>query len=366
MSQDAGDLKSNLKDTLDAIDFGNLDEMTADLGLGDMGIFKGESFTTKIGHILDGTYAEDFPNVFSALVHMFGGVVLNILPMIVLIISIAILGGFIQSLRAESAGTGVRDIIHFVTYTAVVIIVLYAVTDVIVMAGATLRSIKLQMDIILPILLTLMVTMGAAASSSVYQPAVALLSNGVMQIFTYVIMPIFIITMIFSVVGNLSATTKYDKFVGFFSSLYKWILGITFTVFLGFLSIQGITAGTHDSISIRATKFTMSSYVPILGGYLSQGFDLILASSLLVKNAVGIAGLYLMFSVILGPIIKIAVLSLGFKLAAAVTQPLNDGRISNFLTSITKSFQMLIAILIGVAFMYFVTIGLIIVTGNVI
>jgi stage III sporulation protein AE len=365
MSTDAGDLKDNVKETLDAIDFGNLDEMTADLGLTDMGIFAGESFTHKIGHILDGSYAADFPNIFSALVHIFGGTVLNVLPMIVLIIGITILGGFVQSLRAETAGTGVRDIIHFVTYAAVVIIVLYAVTDAIVMAGKTLSSIKTQMDIILPILLTLMVTVGASTSSSVYQPAVALLSNGVMQIFTYIIMPIFIITMIFSVVGNLSATTKYDKFVGFFSSLYKWILGITFTVFLGFLSIQGITAGTHDSISIRATKFTMSSYVPILGGYLSQGFDLVMASSVLIKNAVGLAGLYLMFSVVLAPVLKIVVFTLGLKLAAAVTQPLADGRVSNFLTSITKSFNMLLAVIIGAAFMYFVTIGLIIVTGNV-
>jgi len=358
-------LNDSINDTLDKFDFGDLDKIAAGLGAGSRGIFGSDSFGSKIGKILSGEFATDYPNFFSALFSLAGGAIQSVLPMIVLIIAISILSGFIQSLKADSSGEGVRDVIHFATYIAIVTIVLYIVADVTVMTGRTLMSMKTQMDIIFPILLTLMAAIGGTVSVSVYQPAVVMLSFGVMQIFTYVIMPIFIITLVFSVVGNLSSTTKYDKFVSFFTSLYKWILGITFTVFLGFLSIQGITAGTHDGISVRAAKFTVSSYVPFLGGYLSQGFDLIMASSILIKNAVGVAGLYLLLGVVLGPVFKIVILILGLKLAAAITQPLADPRISNFLTSIARAFSMLVAVLIGAAFMYFITIGLIIITGNI-
>jgi len=72
----------------------------------------------------------------------------------------------------------------------------------------------------------------------------------------------------------------------------------------------------------------------------------------------------MMFALVLSPILKIASLSLGLKLASAVTQPLSDGRISSFLTSTAKSFSMLTAVLVGASFMYFITIGLIIMTGN--
>jgi len=359
----ADDLNNTVQNTLDKIDFGDLNKISEDLGAG-LNIFGGESFSAKIGKILSGEFAADFPNIFGALFSLLGGAVQNVLPMIVLIIGIAVLSGFVQSLRHESGGEGVKHIIHFATYIAIVTVVLYAVADVTLTVGRTLTSLKMQMDIIFPILLTLMAALGGTASVSVYQPAIVMLSMGVMQIFTYVIMPIFIITLVFSVVGNLSSSNKYDKFVSFFTSVYKWILGITFTVFLGFLSVLGITAGVHDGVSIRAAKFTMSSYVPFLGGYLSQGFDLILASSMLIKNAVGVAGLFLLLGVVLGPIFQIVVLILGLKLAAAITQPLADDRISNFLTSISKAFTMLVAILIGAAFMYFITIGLVMITGN--
>ena len=91
-----------------------------------------------------------------------------------------------------------------------------------------------------------------------------------------------------------------------------------------------------------------------------------LIDTMYAKNAVGMAGLLLLLGNVLAPALKIIVLMLGLKLASAVTQPLADGRISNFLTSITKGLSMLLAVIIGAGFMYFVTIGLIIMTGNVI
>jgi len=364
-TSDVGDqLRDNTNTILGSIDFGDLDSILAGLG-GGFNLFGGDSFMQRVGRILSGEFSSDHPNILGALFALFGASILDVLPIIALIVGIAVLSGLFQSLKLETSNDGVKNIIHFVTYAAVVVIVMVFVGGLVVSVGNALDSMKRQMDVIFPILLTLMVTIGGNAGVSVYQPAVAILSSGVMQIFSSVVMPLFIMTLVFSVVGHLSPNTKLDKFVSFFSSSFKWIVGIVFTVFLSFLTIQGITAGVHDSISIRATRFTISSYMPILGGYISQGFDLVLASSILVKNAIGLAGLYLLLGVVLAPLFQIVIFSLGLKLAAAVIQPIGDDRISNFLTSITKSFGMLATVLVGVAFMYFVTIGLVMVTGNV-
>ncbi|MCL2569842.1 MAG: stage III sporulation protein AE [Firmicutes bacterium] len=358
------ELERNVNDSLNNIDFGELDDILAGIGSG-FNLFGEDSFMQRVSRIISGEFQTEHNNMFSALFALFGSAIFGFLPIIMLIVGVAIFSGLMQALRHHNSGEGVRNIIHFVTYSAIVVIVMYGVASMIATVTGTLNSIRTQMDIIFPILLTLMVASGGQASSSVYQPAVVILSNGVMQIFTLIVMPLFIITLIFSIVGNLSNTNRFDKFVSFFTSAYKWILGLTFTIFLSFLAIQGITASAHDGISIRAARFTISSYVPFLGGYLSQGFDLVLASSILIKNAVGLAGLYLLLGVVLAPIIQIAVFSLGLKLAAAITQPIADERISNFLSTVNKAFSMLAAILIGVAFMYFLTIGLIIMTGNV-
>ena len=347
------ELSQAVTDTLSKLDFGDLANLS---------VFGGKDFWTVLGQILSGEYFKQYPDVLSGVWALLGSVVLSVLPLVVLVVAITILCGFVGTAKKD----GVGHLVFFVAYAAVVLIVVGSVADLIKMVGNTLDVIKTQVDLVFPIILTLMVTGGATTSAGIYQPAVAVLSSVVMQVFTWVVMPLFIVSMAFSVVSHLAPQTKLDKFVAFFNSLFKWIVGVCFTIFLSFMAIQGITAGSFDSISIRATKMTVSGYVPIIGSYMSQGFDLIMASAVLIKNAVGLSGILLLLGLVLAPIIKIIVFSLAIKLTAAVTQPIGDSRISNFLTTINKSFGMLVACLLGVAFMYLVILALFIMTGNVI
>ena len=224
---------------------------------------------------------------------------------------------------------------------------------------------KTQMNVSFPILLTLMAGIGGAVSVKAYQPSVALLSGGVIEIVTNVILPMFIFSFVFSLVSNLSKNLRLTKLTDFFKSGTNTILVVTFTLFTAFLSIQGLTAGTFDSISIRAAKFATKSYVPILGGYLSDGFDLILASSVLIKNSVGIAGLLLLICTILSPILQILSFSLGLKFVSAIIEPVTDERITSFMSSVSKHINMLMVAILAVAFMYFICVMLLIFTSNV-
>ncbi len=347
------ELSNAVNDTLSKLDFGDLSNLS---------VFGGSDFWTVLGQILSGEYFKQYPDVLSGIWALLGNVIVAVLPLVVLVVSITILCGFVGSAKKE----GVGQLVFFVAYASVVLIVVGSVSDLIQMVGKTLDSLKAQVDLVFPIILTLMVTGGASTSAGIYQPAVAVLSSGIMQIFMGIVMPLFIVSMAFSVVSHLAPQTKLDKFVSFFNALFKWVVGVCFTVFLSFMAIQGITAGSFDSISIRATKMTVSGYVPIIGNYMSQGFDLIMASAVLIKNAVGLSGILLLLGIVLSPIVKIVVFSLALKLTAAITQPIGDSRISNFLTTINKSFGMLTACLLGVAFMYLVVLALFIMTGNVI
>lgn len=230
----------------------------------------------------------------------------------------------------------------------------------------TMQSMKSQMDAIFPLLLTLLTAVGGTTSTSVYQPAMAMLSGLIMNLFTYVLLPIFIFSVVFSVVSNLSNNVKLDKFTSFFNSTYKWLIGLIFTVFTAFLSIQGITAGSIDGISIRTARYAIRSYIPILGSYISDGMGLILVSSNLIKNAVGATGLFLLLATILSPLIQLILFMLALKLIAGILEPLGNKQIANFVSSLSKSLVLLIVLIIGLAFIYFIMLGLVMCSANVV
>lgn len=358
------DLTVNISNQLKSLDLNDMEKLLDTLTAVQTDIFGDLSFTSKVQNIINGEFKIGQKSIFTSILNLTFDNVLKFIPLLTSIIVIAIMCSFISNLRGENNSKSVGEIIYFVCYGLIIILVMTAVVNLISITSATLQSIKTQMEVIFPILLTIMTAMGGSAGVSIYQPAVALLSSFVMQVFTSILMPLFIFMLVFTIISNLTSTVKLDKFTKFFGSTFKWILGGIFTVFMAFLAIQGITASTYDSVSIRTAKYAMKSYIPLLGGYLSEGFDVIMVSSVLIKNAIGASGLFLMFSIVISPIIQIVVFSLVLKLAAAILEPLTDNRISDFIFSISKTLTFLVVLILGVAFMYLITVGLIMCTAN--
>lgn len=357
------EIEDNVNGQLEDLDLSGLESILSNLNSQQSGIFGSTSFIEKLQSILSGEFTDNAGSVWEAILKLIFDELLNFLPLIATIIAVAILSGMVGDLRGTNSKS-IADITHFVCYGVIIVLVVSACTNVLTLTSSTLQGLKEQIDIAFPILLTILTAIGGMASVGVYQPAVALFSGTIMQIFTLVLMPLFIFSLVFTVISNLSPSVKLEKFSNFFNSLFKWITGAVFTIFIGFLIIQGITAGSLDTVSIRTAKYAIRSYIPILGGYLSEGFNVIMASSILIKNAIGASGLLLMFSSVIVPVVEIVLLMLCLKLTAGILEPLTDSRISNFINGVAKSLIMPIVLIIGVAFMYLIFMGLIISTGN--
>ena len=360
------ELKEEVSSQLSHLDFSEVETVLDTLSKDAKKLFSSENFMTKVSNIISGEYAEDSKSFFSSVTGIFWKDLKNFLPIIATIISIAILGGMVATLKPVTGGKSIGNIVHFVIYGIVIIFLGTTVTGIVNLTKTTLLSLKGLFDGIFPILLTLLTALGGSVSVGIYQPAIALLGNLFVSLITYFLLPLFIFSIVFSIVGNLSNGTRLDKFVSFLQSLFKWCIGLSFTIFLGFVSIQGVMAGAVDGLSIRTAKYAIKSYVPIVGGYVSDGLGIIMASSSLIKNAVGGVGLFLLLSTIVSPILNIAIFMLALKFMAGIIEPIGDKKISNFISDLAKSMSMLIALLVAVAFMYVVLTGLVMCSANLV
>lgn len=358
-------LEDTTSDALDDLDVSEL-EKVLDNTQQAARLFGGKSFLEKLASIINGDFADDSTSIWEALINLIFDNILSFLPIIATVIAVSILGGMIQNLKPNFSGKSIGSVVHFVTYGVVVILIFTVITRMITVTTGTIGSIKAQMDAVFPILLTMLSAVGGSVSVSVYQPAMALLASLIINIFTIFLMPLFLISVVLSLVSNLSNNVKLDKFISFINSLFKWVIGLVFTIFIGFASIQGITAGSIDGLSIKTAKFAIKSYVPIVGSYISDGFYIILASSSLIKNAVGACGLLLLVGTILAPIIQLVIFMLALKLMAGIIEPLGDGKIASFVSTLSKSMTMLISMIVAVSFMYVILTGLVMCSANII
>jgi stage III sporulation protein AE len=131
-----------------------------------------------------------------------------------------------------------------------------------------------------------------------------------------------------------------------------WILGILFTLFSAFTSVQGIAAATMDGLSYRMAKFTAKNYIPILGGYISDGFDIVVASTSLIKNSFGAVLLIVVAVMVLKPLISIVSLNLGLQAVTALSEPVVADNCVEMFSGLRKCLTFLSALVVAVAFMF--------------
>lgn len=356
-------IKDNVDKNLSEMDLSKIEELLDSVEEDFRALFGSDAVST-IKEIINGNFKGDFSSFFSIITKGVGKSVLDVLPLVLTIVAVAIIYSLLESLTSGFVQQPTKKLIYFATYSSIILVVMIEIGSIIKLTTNTIGSIKTVMEAVFPILLTLVTLLGGINSSAVFKPMMATLTTFITSFISNVIIPFFIAAIAFSIVGNLTKSVKLDRLTGFFKSTATYVLGGVFSLFIAFLTFQGLTGGVIDSISIKTAKFAIQSYVPVLGGYLSDGFDLMLASLVLIKNSLGIVSLLTILSVIALPTIKIAVLSLGLKLASGIIEPISESKFSKMLHNISSNLTLLIVSLIGVGFMFLLTVMLVIYTFN--
>lgn len=332
----------------------------------DQKAFFGSSLKAWLGKVANGEFKFEYSSFMKYLLSTLGCTLGSVLPILLSIIAIAVTISFVGGIKGGFALKSTDTLVNFAGITLVSVLILVEIYGAIGDVRSLVSSIRTQTEIVFPILFTLMTALGASGSIAIYQPAVAVFAFSITELVTTIALPALIVAIVFSVVGNLSGTVKLGGAAKFCISAAKWVLYTTFFLFLAFLSVQGITAAIYDNVSVRAAKFAMSKYIPVIGGYLSEGFNVILAGSVLIKNAVGLTAVVVLLMTVLPVLIKIIAVSLSLKLAGAITEPFEGGKITSLLNSVSSGVNLLIAVVCGLAFLYFVFLILLIASGNLV
>lgn len=353
-------LEEQVEDLLASLDTAELEEYLQTLSQ-----FDGKDVREMLADLVTGDYALEYDTMWESVLALIWEEGRAMLPAFAVILAVAVLCGILNSAKSGFLQSSMSDIIHFVSYISVGAVVLAVLTNILQAAFSAITDMQRQMQIVYPLLLTLMAASGGAVSAGVFRPAVAFLASGICELFTAVVLPTSVVVVALTFAGNLSPDVRCEKLGGLFKSVNKWLIGLTLGLFTLFLTVQGIASAQYDGLSLRAVKYLVSGSVPIVGGFLSGGVDLVLAGSALIKNALGSFSVLLLFASVLRPLLLFAAFQLFLRLCAAATEPVG-GKISSFLTSLANDCGFFIAGLLCVAFLHFLTILLLVCSSGVI
>lgn len=228
----------------------------------------------------------------------------------------------------------------------------------------TITAMTERMDKLLPLLLTLLTALGGNASSAFLHPMVVAASGSMVFLAREVILRLVMCTCAVTAVNHLSDRAHLTRMAQLLRSAVCWLLGVSFTVFLGAMSLQGVCSASIDGVVIRAAKYAVDNFVPVVGGMFSDTMDTLVGCTLIVKNALGVAAVLVLLGVILGPLARTLAVVFLMKLSAALLEPVADGEIVRAIGDFSRTIVLFLITMLCVGTMYFLLIVQLLLVGN--
>ena len=335
---------------ISSLDLGELEEFFQNLNIDD-----DTNLYFSILEVVKGNSGQAFSTLLQNLKDSFINELFGFIPYLSSILVIIIFLALIEGLKPDKFNKSLTSTSIFIGNLVIIGIVF---TLFINLYGQTKNTVKLltkEIEIVFPIILTLMTAAGGSASVSVFKPSVALLCNGVSVIFNKLVIPIIIFILAFSAINAFTDTIKTDKMAEFLKSSLKWIVGVTSVFFCFFVTAQGLSASIYDNVSIRALKYAVGNSIPLINSLLSSGFDVIVASCVLVKNALGNLSLLALIYIVAMPILKVVIFSLILRFLAAISQSIANDKTIKFLSGSADCVSYLATTISVVAMVYMIT-----------
>lgn len=124
--------------------------------------------------------------------------------------------------------------------------------------------------------------------------------------------------------------------------LISWFLKILLTIFTTYIGISGAVSGTTDAAALKATKVTISSFVPVVGGILSDASEAVLVSIGLAKNAAGIYGIIAILAIFLEPFFRIGIQYFALKITSGICSIFGSKRICDLICDFSTAMGLLL------------------------
>jgi stage III sporulation protein AE len=137
--------------------------------------------------------------------------------------------------------------------------------------------------------------------------------------------------------------------------------------FLGAIILfQNILAAATDSVAARTVKFTITSFVPVIGSALGDATTTLMGSMQAVKSVTGVFGVLVIIITLLPPLISVILHKLLLKITEAFALILSLDKQAGFLKEMNVLLDMTLGVMVAVSVVFIFDITLFIKTMAVV
>lgn len=279
------------------------------------------------------------------------------------LVTIALIAALFTNLSMAFKNNQVSETGYYVTYLLMFGLLISSFILASRIASEAISSVLDFMRALVPTYLMSVAFCTGTTTSMVYYNAALVLITVVDFIMIKVVIPMINFYLIIMLANNLNKEDTLSKLAGLFSSAISWMLKSLLAVVIGFSAIQGLIVPVADQVK-RSAVLKASEAIPGVGDALGGVTETVLGAGVLLKNAIGVAGLIVILTICAVPLIKLLIITAVYKIGSATLQPVSDKRLIECISASAKSASMLLQTVFVGAVLFILSITIVAVTTS--
>ncbi|NLN07174.1 MAG: stage III sporulation protein AE [Firmicutes bacterium] len=277
---------------------------------------------------------------------------------------LAVVAALLKNLEKAFANETIAGLTQAIVYLVLIVIAMQSFGVAVALGRETVDKMADLILAVIPLLLALLAALGSLASAAIFRPLIVFAVNFFASLTRDAVFPLIYLTTILSIVNYFSPRVTVSKLAELLKNVAVWGMGLSMTIFVGLMTVHGVASSVGDAVTIRTAKFAAGAFLPVVGGLLSDAVETVAGATLILKNAVHVAGVFILFALVIFPLIKILALVFIYKLAAALIQPLGDTSLCDSLNTMGNCLALVFAAVAVVSVFFYLGITIIAGAGN--
>ena len=252
----------------------------------------------------------------------------------------------------------IADISFYMMYLLIGTLLIGAFAEMQALTVNTLKSLFQFVTMLLPAyVVTIVFSAGSVSALGFYE--LTLLSVHILQLlFIKMVLPLIQIYVVFLFFNQLTQEDLFSQASEFLKTLLEWILKTTTAILVGLQTIQCLVAPAVDTLK-NSTAHRIVKALPGVGGLMDSAAETVAGSALVIKNAVGVAGMIVVLLICLLPFLKLGLSVLLFRLLCALLQPISEKRMVDCIRSFSDGVMLLMKTMLAGLAVFLVSLAMI-------
>ncbi|MBR1731811.1 MAG: hypothetical protein IJ725_05210 [Ruminococcus sp.] len=286
------------------------------------------------------------------------------LKTLAVLIAIMLLCSLLYSFKSSAKTSAMQSVLSVCSTLCVTLAVSVPVLSVIEHSVNVIKSASDFMLAYIPAIVFIISAMGKAASGASYYGMTVFMGQCVSGVSSELIAPFLRLFLALGITSAVSPSVNLSGIIKTISKVFKWILGFVMTLFSSFLTVKQLISSGIDSVSDRAVKFSLTSFVPVAGAALSEAYKSVAGSVGLLKSGVGVLALIAVAVMFLPAVLECALWMFSIWAAGSVGELLNLSEPRALFESIGTVLSTVFAVLLSVAAVFLISTALVFMTGG--